>query len=408
MRSSKRQSLRALAGAAAVVALALVGSGAIASAAAKRSASAPSWLPASVASSYKGFNIVPVTKNPLTGYKAPKAPWKFCLAESYTGNDFRVGPPLGSDGMLKKLVAQLQKKGLASGPLQETDSNNDVATQLSQMNSLVSSGCQVIFTIPGSATGLCSAIQNGFNRGVITVSMGAETACKHTVAVDANEYQYAYLSAQNLAQRLKGKGNVVMINAIQGVPSAIASQQGAEAAFKAHPGIKVIGQIWGEWTPSVAKTQMLQFLSTHPETVNGVWQAGLMSVAATQALQQVGRPAAKVEDFAGDCAELALWHQDGGSNFAYNEAGEPYAYMAMAAAVRILRGSQPLSNVLLFDPPVISAANLAHWYSPNMNTSSTCYPNAPGNDRVKASSLNALFKSIPSDVPVLTYFTAPL
>lgn len=371
-------------------------------------AGVPSFIPSSVKSRYSGFSIVPVRSDPISAYKPPASPWKFCLAEAYTGNDFRVGPPLGSDGMLKKLVGQLQSEGLASGPLVETDSNNDVSVQLSQINTLVNEGCQIIFAFPGSSTGLCSAIRNAFQHGALVVSYGAETSCPDTVSVDANEYYYGYEAARALAESLSGKGSILMINAIPGTSSALATRDGALAAFKHFPGISVVGQVWGQWTPSIAKQQTLQFLSTHPGTIDGVWQAGLMSVAASQAFAQDGRSKARIEDFAGDCAELAFWKQQGGDNFAYNEAGEPFAYMAMQAAVRILRGAKPKSNMLLISPPVITQKTFSQWYKPTMTVSSTCYPNAPAGDRVSGTSLNPLFDKVPTDIPKLTYFTGKI
>jgi ribose transport system substrate-binding protein len=366
-----------------------------------------SLIPATHRDLYDGFSIVPITKDPLADYTPPKGALKYCLAESYTKQAFRVGPPLGSVGMFKKLVEQLQQQGKASGPLLMTDSNNNVSVQLSQMNNLVQQGCNVIFAYPGSATGLCSAVANAYSRGILVVSYGTETSCPHMISVDANEYRMAYRAAENLAKRLNGKGNVVLVNAIKGVPAAESERQGALDAFAKSPGIKVTGEIYGDWTSSIAKSEMLQYLSTHPEKVDGVWQAGLMSAAVSQALDQAGRTGAKVEAFSATCSGLALWHKNGGENFSFLQAGEPFAYMAMQAAQRILAGAKPRLNVLLYDVPLITSATLDEWYQPGMTENSNCYPNAPEKYRVKPADLDPLFTGVPSELPKLQYSTAP-
>jgi ribose transport system substrate-binding protein len=374
--------------------------------AASASAQSLDFIPASSRKLYDGFNSVPVTANPLAEYHAPSGRLKYCLAESYTKEAFRVGPPLGSVGMFKKLVDQLQKLGKASGPLVITDANNNASVQLSQMNNLVQQGCQVIITYPVSATGLCSAVDNAWSKGILVVSYGTEASCGHMISVDTNEYHYGYLAAQNLADRLGHQGNVMLMNAIKGVPAAEAERQGALDAFKQYPKMHVIGEAYGNWTSSIAKSQMLQFASTHPGKIDGVWQAGLMSAAVWQALQQSGRgQGVKVEAFSGTCSGLALWKQNGGDNFSFLQAGEPYAYMTMQAIQRVLAGAQPVTNVLLYEEPVITQQSLDAWFKPGMTLNSDCYPNAPEQYRVKGNQLDPLFSSVPSNLPELTYFT---
>jgi ribose transport system substrate-binding protein len=366
----------------------------------------PSFIPEQARSLYVGYDSVPLTQNPLAGYTAPKGALKYCLAESYTKEAFRVGPPLGSVGMFQKLVEQLQGQGKASGPLVITDSNNVITAQLSQMNDLIQQGCQVIITYPGSASGLCSAVDKAFAKGILVVSYGTETSCEHMVSVSVNGSEIAALAADNLAKRLGGKGNVFLMHGIQGVAIVDVLARGARRAFAKYPGIKIIGEDYGSWTPSIAKAKMLQFLATHPGQIDGVWQQGLMSASIYQAFEQAGRAgSAKVEAFAGTCSGLALWHQIGGENWAYLEAGEPFAYMTMQAIVRIVEGAKPVTNVLNFPPQIITPATMNDWYESGMTLDSTCFPNAPKQYQLKGNELDSLFTNVPSSLPELTWFT---
>jgi ribose transport system substrate-binding protein len=404
---SSSPSTSSSAAAAAATTSATTSSAATASGTSSTGPTVPSFIPASVAPLYRDFAEIPVTQDPIASYKPPKAPWKFCLSESYEGEAFRTGPPLGSDGMVAKIVGQFYKEGLATGPLITTNSNLNTATQISQINNLVSEGCNVIMSLPASTSGLCSATTNAWNHHVLFVAFGTEITCPHTVSVDVNEYQYGYEAAENLAQRLDDKGNILIVNGIEGDAAPEAEAKGAEAVFSQHSGMHVVGQVYGDYTSSIAKAQTLQFVSTHPGALDGVWQAGLMAAAIQQGLQQAGRTQTKVETLSGTCSELALWHQTAGTNYSFLQAGEPYAYEAMQATLRILKGAHPVTNMLLFSIPTITQKTLPQWWNSGMTLNSNCYPNAPVAFRVTADQMNPLFTNLPKALPTITYFTAP-
>lgn len=373
----------------------------------------PPGIPAADRGLYTGngvvpFSVVPLKANPMKGFVARKGPWKFCLAEDITGEPFRTGPPLGEDGMLKAMVAQLHKEHLATGKLLEAVANGSVTTQLTQLNNFISEGCSAIFLDAASLTGVCSAVQKAFAHHIAVVA-ASETKCPDSVGVDFNDAYYAYLAATNLAKRIGRHGNVLLLNAIPGEAVTVSETAGAEKALARFPKIHIVGQVYGDFTPSIAKAHVLQWASSHPgTTLQGVWQAGLMSAPAALALQQAGMSSAKVETFAGSCGGLAYWHKVGGSNFAFDEAGEPYGYEMMQAMIRILKGAKPAVNVLLFPGAMITSKNLRRWYQKGMTLTSACYPNVPKQFRPEANVLNGYFRGLPSSFPKLTYFTAPV
>jgi hypothetical protein len=78
----------------------------------------------------------------------------------------------------------------------------------------------------------------------------------------------------------------------------------------------------------------------------------------------------------------------------------------MEAAQRVLAGAKPVSNVLLFDMPIITEDTLDEWYQPGMTENSNCYPNAPEKYRVDPTDLDPLFTGTPGELPELEYATA--
>jgi hypothetical protein len=128
-----------------------------------------------------------------------------------------------------------------------------------------------------------------------------------------------------------------------------------------------------------------------------------MSSAVYQAFTQAGRPAPKIADYAGDCAELAFWQKFSLTDFSLWDAGQTPAYQGVLTAVRMLQGAQPVTNTLLYQLPTITPANFSQWYKPGMTMASTCYPVPPADQRVPDNALNALFGHLPAKPVQLTY-----
>ena len=85
-----------------------------------------------------------------------------------------------------------------------------------------------------------------------------------------------------------GKGNVLIVDGIPGLSIDTDILAGAQQVFKACE-IHIVGQVTGKFDPTIAKTQVLTFLSAHPGTINGVFQVSDMAPGIFSAFAQVGR-----------------------------------------------------------------------------------------------------------------------
>ncbi len=289
-------------------------------------------------------------------------------------------------------MAQYAKAGLAKSNLIVTNSNNNIDVQLSQLNNLVRQGCNVVLSIPSSPTGLCSGVHDAHEKGVLFISVESPVSCKEAINVDFNEYYGGLQTARWLAQAIGGKGNVVLLDGVPGLAPTVARHEAAMSVLKEHPDIKVIGTVVGMWTPSVAKSAMLQFLATHPQKIDGVWNGALMGVAAGQALAQSGRPPAKINGFAGSCSFLAYWKQNNLHGFSLSQGGAPALYEAFLVAARMLAGQKPVVNTILYPLPEITDANFDQWYKPDMTVQSNCFADPPDGRAVPDSFFDALFQ----------------
>ena len=352
-------------------------------------AGVPSWIPSSVSKYYPGYQYFStLIRNPYKSYKAPKGPWTFCYNSTYLGNAFQEGVV----SELQKLVGEMKKAGLATGSLTVTNSNNNPTLELSQLNTLIQKGCKVIFGFPASATALCSAIATAAKHNLLYVSVESPVSCPDAINVTWNGYWAEKVGADAVLKAMNYQGNLVVTQGIPGVAIGDAETFAVQNALKGHPGVTVLGNVAGMWTPSVAATAMTQFLATHPQTVNGIIDAGAEDVATEQALLNAGRPAALVNSITGECSILALWKQHPEAmTLGLNQDPGAAAYESFYVAERMLAGQKPVANVLFYPVPTITKANFGKWYKPSMTLQSGCIPPSPGGRAVADAYFNAFF-----------------
>ena len=74
--------------------------------------------------------------------------------------------------------------------------------------------------------------------------------------------------------------------------------------------VNIVGTVTGSFDPTIAKTQVLTFLSSHPGTVNGVFQVSDMAPGIFSAFAQVGRKVPPVADIGAPAASLVYWKEN--------------------------------------------------------------------------------------------------
>jgi ribose transport system substrate-binding protein len=344
-------------------------------------------LPASVRDTYAGFwHATRLGPNPYADWKPSKAPWKFCYSSAYQGNSWR------QEGLTvaKQIVAELQKKKLADGPLVVSDANNNASLQATQITTMVQKGCDVILVMQPPTVGVCKAFDTAQKAGALVVVMQTGTDCTNVIQSDFGAYYAGQTSAKWLADKVGDtKDTIVMCDGIPGVAAAEARQAGAADVFKA-AGLKV-DHITGQWTPSTIKSQMLRYLSTNQGAIAGVWDGGVCAVSVTQAFQQADRDVPWVTGFEGACSWLASWKDNGKHSIGFAGGAGQGVNEAMKIAMRMLAGQKPKYNTLLYPLAQIDSSNVDQYYKKGMTLNSACNAQPVDGESVPASYYDDLF-----------------
>ncbi|MCY0899360.1 MAG: substrate-binding domain-containing protein [Firmicutes bacterium] len=319
-------------------------------------------LPRSLVSAYQNSPI-PITQSAYAHWKAEKGPYVVGFANSNMGNTWRAQ----SLADLKREFNLLKRKGIVS-KLIVANANNDVTTQISQIQDMIAEHVNLILINAASETALNPVIEKAYKAGIVVVAFNNIVSSPYAENRDINQARFGASLAQGLVNILHGKGNIVMVEGIPGAAGSTIRENAALAVFRKYPNIHIIANVSGDWTETGAKTAMLQVLATHPEPINGVWGQGGMTIGIAQALQQAGRPLVPIT-VTGMNNGIDFWHSHIKDGYKTVGTMDPPVGSAVAlrVGVRILEGQHPKLNAIFNNPPVYTNSTLNRYYNPKAN-----------------------------------------
>ena len=183
-----------------------------------------------------------------------------------------------------------------------TQSNLDDATQIQQMRQLVDQGVDAIIVCCSNPTALNQSVKYAHDKGVpyfLVDRLSDFALCVNS----SDNYQLAgYQVGKWMADELRGKGNVMVVEGIPGTSGSDSQDRGMKAGLATAPGIKVVGDVAGMWTDQVAQGEVQKWLATNPGELDGIVVQSAAEIGVLRALQQSGRKMVPVAS----AASLAL------------------------------------------------------------------------------------------------------
>ncbi len=197
---------------------------------------------------------------------------------SYIGNDWQAE----AENMVKAMAASSALKDKVKLEVQVAGPN--AQRQIQQINAMVQAGAQAIVVYPISPTALDPVIRSACARHVVIIAYDAQVTepCAYDVHIDQNEA--GTVTAQWLADKLGGKGNIVIMTGVPGTSVDTDRTAAAKAVFAKYPGIHVIAEGVGMWSQAVARTELSKIVATHPwNQIDGLWmQVGCLTASAME------------------------------------------------------------------------------------------------------------------------------
>jgi ribose transport system substrate-binding protein len=345
-------------------------------------------LPTDLQGLYNGAST-PVLKSAWANWKPKKkGPYTIGVSWGAITNPFQTYSYNEVQKLLKK------SKMVKSVVAYAIPAPTDVATQLQQFNSLVQQKVDLIVLQPQSAASLQPAVDAAGKAGIPVIGAVSAINSKYAFSVSPNEYNDASTLSSALVKQLGGSGTLLEVHGIAAVQVDIDAFTAFKAVLANCPDVKVAGEIVGNFAAPLAKAATLQFLSTHPENIDGVLQTASMAPAIIQAFQQQGRKVPTVIDIQAQRGSLGYWlaNKTTYKGVAAPSGPQAFSNLAVRIALRILNGQGPKLNVIYFKNPLVStAAQLATVAQSSWDINTPGTAETPKADWLTDTDLNSLF-----------------
>jgi len=204
----------------------------------------------------------------------------------------------------QSVAAEAKKRGV---DLVVVDAHGDSATQVNQIQDLITRGVKAIIYIPAGATaaGVPVRAAQAAHIPVIAVDRNAPDAPANSfIATDS--VTAAHMLGDFVCKTTGGKGNIAIIQGQIGTTPELDRAKGFKAAVDACPGLKIIAQQPSqEWSQSEGFSIAQDMLQRHPEITVFFGRADGLALGAAQAVKvgNLDHPVTVV-GFDGDVAGL--------------------------------------------------------------------------------------------------------
>jgi ribose transport system substrate-binding protein len=288
----------------------------------------------------------------------PNKKWVIALSNSYFGNTWRRQMV----DAFKEAAEQAKKDGRISDYDIE-NGDGSVNQQVSQMNGLILKGVDAIAINAASPTALNGVIEKACAAGIKVIAFDsiASSPCCYKVDFD---FKNAHVESTKyiVDTLLGGKGSILVVRGVKGSAPDQEMYEGAMQVLKQSPGIKIVGEVYGQATTAVAQSAVSNILPSLPQVDAVLTQGGGDDYGVVQAFEQAGKKVPIVEG-AGSSNFLKWWSEEYKKN-GYKTVSDSSAPGIGGAAfwltLDILNGADPSKN--LFMPyAFIKAENLSEY-----------------------------------------------
>jgi ribose transport system substrate-binding protein len=211
--------------------------------------------------------------------------WRIALSNDYAGNIWR-------QTMLddwKAAAADAIAKGLIEEAPDFTINEGSAAEQAAQIQNLILEGYDAIVIQAGSPTALNAAIREGLEAGIVMLCYENATTEKNAWNIVADYEAMGVTQTDFIAQHFPNGGNLLEVRGIAGTTVNDDIHNGILTSLGKNPKLKVVNEVYGNWTQSVAQKAVAGIIPSLPEIIAVVTQGG-DGLGTVNAFEAAGRP----------------------------------------------------------------------------------------------------------------------
>jgi ribose transport system substrate-binding protein len=162
--------------------------------------------------------------------------------------------------------------------------------QIEQIETMMTKGVDGLVILATESAPLTPVAKQAKEKGIhiVNVDRGFLEPNIADVFLEGDNKAFGRKSAEYVAKKMGGKGNLVILS---GIPTTVDTDrvQAALEVFRRYPDIKILGQQPADWNREKGLKVMQTFLTQHPK-IDAVWaQDDDILLGAVQAIKEAGR-----------------------------------------------------------------------------------------------------------------------
>ncbi|MFE9723864.1 substrate-binding domain-containing protein [Streptomyces sp. NPDC005794] len=220
-----------------------------------------------------------------------------------SGTTTKVGMSLSTlnNPFFVQMKEGAQREAKAAGiDLTVTDAQNDASQQANQLENFTSSGVDSVIVNPVDSDAVGPGVR-GANKAdipVVAADRGVNKAETATLVASDN-VAGGKLAAKTLADRLGGKGSIIVLQGTAGTSASRERGAGFAAGIKAYPDIKIVATQPADFDRTKGLDVMTNLLQSHPGITGVFAENDEMALGAVKALGSKAGKSVSVVGFDG-------------------------------------------------------------------------------------------------------------
>ncbi|MDP2182883.1 MAG: substrate-binding domain-containing protein [Actinomycetota bacterium] len=231
--------------------------------------------------------------------------------------------------------------------------NNDVATQASQVESLINQGVDAIIIVPVQADSLQPQLQAAADAGIPVLAVNTTLSNEEliTAAVLPDDVAAGAQEMQMMADALNGEGKIVVLQGPLGSSPELDRTEGIESVLAENPNIEVLAIDTANWAREEAVNKVKNWISSFGGEIDGiVAENDDMGLGAVQALKEANMSVPVVGI---DGIEDGLRAVESGDFIGSSlQHGRVELAAGLAVALKVINGEDYEKNYVYTMPPI--------------------------------------------------------
>lgn len=268
-----------------------------------------------------------------------------------SGKSLTIGVSMLSmqNEFIVNVADEMQKKADAAGvELIVVDAERSPLKQVEQVESFIAQNVDAIILNPCEVEASSPAVQKALAAKIPIINVNSATSTKPTAFVGSDDVESGRMAMKYLAEKLGGKGNIVMMQGYMGQAAQLQREQGAKEVLRQYPGLKMLATQTAEWDRSKAMSLMENWIQSYGNQISAVFAHNdEMGMGAVKALTAAGLKD-KVVVVSIDAIPDALQSvQKGELNATLFQNAEQQGAQAIETAMKAAGGKQFQSEVMI-------------------------------------------------------------